>query len=183
MFSLESRGAVGSTCLGGRLAFAFSACLAERRHFLSFSLSLFFSLLLHKMFGQHDGIKLGQISLQAHGIARRRTINSVDALTRLALIGSVLLKKFAILLLRRGMGGWMRRVCTGMGLLMFAKVHLACAVFNFSTLKITWPVAIFVTLEGGVNQSRLSGLQAYLMPSRSRLESFTHWKVKQSKVI
>ena len=103
--------AVGSICLGGRLAFAFSACLAERRHFLLFSFFLLFSLLLHEMFGQQDRIKLGQISLQAHIIARRRMINSVDALTRLALIGSVLLKKFAILLLRRGMGDWMRRVC------------------------------------------------------------------------
>ena len=116
-------------CLGGRLASAFSACLADRRTILSFSLSLFLSLLLHKLFGQHDGIKLGQISLQAHGIARRRTINSVDALTRLALIGSVLLKKFAILFQRQGMGGWMRRVCTGMGLLMFTKVHLGVCSF------------------------------------------------------
>ena len=57
------------------------------------------SLLLHKLLKQHDGMKLGQMSLQAHGMARRRMINSVDALIILALIGSVLLKMFAILLL------------------------------------------------------------------------------------
>ena len=33
-----------------------------------------------------------------------------------------------------------------------------------------------MTLVGGVNQSRLSGVQVYLVPSRSRLVSFTHWK-------
>ena len=53
---------------------------------------------------QHVGMKLGKRSLQAHGMEMRRMINSVDALIILALIGSVLLKKFAILLLRWGRG-------------------------------------------------------------------------------
>ena len=59
---------------------------------------------------------------------------------------------------------------------MFAKVHLACAVFSFSTFKNSLLVAMFMTLVGGENQSRLSGVQVYLVPSRSRLVSVIHWK-------
>ena len=91
-------------------------------------------------------------------------ISIVDALIMLALIGSVLLKKFAILLLRWSKGGEISRVSIGMGLLMLLKVHLACWVFNFSTFRISLLVAMFITLVGGETQSRLLGVLVYFVP-------------------
>ena len=55
---------------------------------------------LHMFVMQQAGMKLGQNSLQAHGMQMIKMRNIVEALIMLALIGSVLLKKFAILLLR-----------------------------------------------------------------------------------
>ena len=60
---------------------------------------------------------------------------------------------------------------------MFAKVHLACFVFSFSTFKISLLVAMFMTLVGGENQSRLYAVQVYFVPSRSRVVSIIHWNV------
>ena len=77
----------------GLCSFVLLSCLAN------------FFVILQILLMQHVGMKLGQRSLQAHGMEMRRMINSVDALIILALIGSVFLKEFVIILLRCGRGG------------------------------------------------------------------------------